>query len=271
MSQLKPYWLSTRNISIILCAALTLSRAYASGTNESKSEAQHDKYVAYTSLKMEPTQKMHHGMELSFPTIAAYLENRANKSATSYSCSIAPRQTDSHVCSSEPTSQDIDTDRIFGVFYSKSDNSGYLFIAKKFNKSLSVMESNPFHIDYTDAEYGWSVERIVAESKDRFYIQTTSGSASMPNSDVFRFKLANGKWVLSGHDHSTLQRCPDDSIDNGDRYSINFLTKKIIIDKYRDCRHEKTIERRLVSHVISWSSFDPSAPDLDPSTYGITW
>jgi hypothetical protein len=149
--------------------------------------------------------------------------------------------------------------------------SGFLFILEEQNGRFSAKESKPFRVEPASLRYGWGIENFVADSSESFHFQTTSGSASMPDSDVFRFKLLNGQWILSGHDHRTLTRCPDGSIDAGSSYSINFLTNNVRIEVRSDCRHVKSIERLLPTHPLPWMFFDPSDPHLDMEAYDAEW
>jgi len=154
---------------------------------------------------------------------------------------------------------------------SAAAESGFLFVLEQHDGMLSAKESQPFEVEASTMRYGWAIENFVADTSESFHFQTTSGSASMPDSDIFRFKLLNGQWILSGHDHKTLARCPDESIDYGSSYSINFLTSKVRIDVRIDCKHIKTAEHQLTVHPLPWTSFSPSDPRLDMDTYNEAW
>lgn len=208
-----------------------------------------------------------------YPTVSAYIKSLFKEMPVGYTCVTSQSYKELKGCIgfSAPRSKDIK--RIFGIFYKASDlsESGFLFIIEKHLDAYSVMESRPFQVDASAMRYGWGIENFVADSNESFHFQTTSGSASMPDSDIFRFKLVDRQWILSGHDHKTLSRCPDGSIDNGNSYSINFLTKKAIIEFRNDCKDAKIIERQLATHPIFFSSFSPSDPHLAPEAYGVAW
>lgn len=208
-----------------------------------------------------------------YPTLSAYMGKTLSRLPEGYICAISPGNHDVKGCRGSSLSRVVDMGRTFGMFYTSSalSESGFLFIAEKHGETLSVKESRPFHVDAGAMRYGWGVEDFEADSSDSFHWQTTSGSASMPDSDVYRFKLIDGQWLLSGHDHRTLSRCSDGSIGDGNSYSINFLTHKVRTEFRQDCKHVKAIERQLATHPIPWASFDPSDPLLDPEAYGAVW
>ncbi|MFK2891056.1 hypothetical protein [Dyella flagellata] len=208
-----------------------------------------------------------------YTDVSAYVESTLKKLPTGYQCVISPNNSDIKQCTGFSAARSENINRTFGIFYKASDlsESGFLFIIEKHRENISVMESQPFQADASAMRYGWGVENFVADSNESFHFQATSGSASMPDSDIFRFKLVEGEWILSGHDHKTLSGCTDGSIGNGNSYSINFLTKNTLIEFRNDCKRVKTIERPLATHPIPWASFTPSDPLLDPEAYGVAW
>ncbi|HUX24530.1 MAG TPA: hypothetical protein VMV87_07935 [Burkholderiales bacterium] len=256
----------------ILFAALAFSSMSGSGTAMARSDAPNQNFSGRLPQKL-PTLGPSKGKSSLYPTIASYVDNTFKELPAGYTCVMAPNNHEVHDCGSGYALNDTDISRTFGIFYTASalSESGFLFIIKKHNEMFSVRESRPFQINARSMRYGWAIEAFVADSNDRFHFQTTSGSASMPDSDVFRFEMHDGQWVLSGHDHSTLSRCSDGSIDSGNSYSINFLTKKALIIFRDECKYVKTVERRLPVPPIPWTSFNPSDPDLDPKTYGVAW
>lgn len=208
-----------------------------------------------------------------YPSAASYIEATLKRMPGGYVCAISPSNASTKGCSriGEPRSEAMS--RSFGIVYksSSSSESGFLFILEEVNGKLSAKESKPFKVEADAMRYGWGIENFVADSSESFHFQTTSGSASMPDSDVFRFKLLNGQWTLSGHDHKTLSRCTDGSIDAGSSYSINFLTNKARIEVRHDCKHVKSIERQLPTITLPWTSFDPSDPHLNMEMYDAAW
>lgn len=211
--------------------------------------------------------------EALYPTVSAYIERTLKKMPDGYVCAISPSNASTRDCTRIGESRSDNISRTFGIFYKSSalSESGFLFIIDEHDGMFSVKESQPFKVEASTMRYGWGVENFVADSSDSFHFQTTSGSASMPDSDIFRFKLLNGQWILSGHDHKTLSRCPDESIDVGSSYSINFLTSKVRVEIRNDCKHVKTIERQLATPPLPWTSFDPSDSHLAPEAYGAVW
>ena len=209
----------------------------------------------------------------AYPTVSAYIENTFKRMPAAYTCVISQSNAQAKGCTGFSVPRNKNISRTFGMFYKASDlsESGFLFIVEKYSDAYSVIESKLFQVNASTMRYGWGIENFVVDSDESFHFQTTSGSASMPDSDIFRFKLRNGQWILSGHDHKTLSRCPDESIDAGSSYSINFLTSKVRIEIRNCCKHVKTIERQLATHPLPWASFDPSDSHLTPEAYGVAW
>jgi hypothetical protein len=187
--------------------------------------------------------------EAIYPNLSAYIEKTLKKMPNGYIFAISTNNAYTKDFTAISMKNRENINRAFGIFYKSSDlsESGFLFIIEKHGDAIYAKESQPFKVDAGAMRYGWGVENFSADSSDSFHFKTTSGSASMPDSDIFRFKLINGQWILSGHYHKTLSRCPDGSIDDGNSYSINFLTSKVRIEIRNDCKHVKTIERQLTT------------------------
>lgn len=225
-------------------------------------------------VSMEPSANADPALQEGvYPSLSAYVARALGRLPEGYTCAISPTDPDAKGCRGSSSASAQASERTFGMFYTSSaaSESGFLFIAEKHGETLSVKESHPFHVEVGAMRYGWGVEDFEADSGDSFHWQTTSGSASMPDTDVYRFKLIDGQWLLSGHDHRTLSRCLDGSIGVGNSYSINFLTRKVRIEFRQDCRRMKATEHQLATRPIPWDYFDPSDPLLDPVAYGVAW
>lgn len=256
----------------MLSATLAFFGMYASGTTMARSDAPNQGTVSKPPQAQPRLESSSDKISL-YPTIAEYIDNTFKKLPAGYTCVMAPNNDEVHNCGSSYALKDKSISRTFGIFYTASalSESGFMFIIDRHNEMFSVIESHPFHVNASGMRYGWAIEAFVADSNDSFHFQTTSGSASMPDSDVFRFKIINDQWALTGHDHSTLSRCPDGSIDHWNSYSINFLTRKSLVEVRHECKYVKTIERQLAVHPLPWAGFDPSDSNLDPTKYGVAW
>lgn len=131
----------------------------------------------------------------------------------------------------------------------------------------AVTESAHFSIGQGRFGYGFGVEAIVVDAPDRFHVQFTYGSASVPNSDVIRFVWRDSAWRIAGRDFSTLARCADGSIDTSSRYSVNYLTKRAVATLYDGCRLRKTVRASLHTMPPTLQEFDPLDPALRPRQF----
>lgn len=146
-----------------------------------------------------------------------------------------------------------------GILESKSDSSSFVFVlAPKQNGQYYLAEKSlPF--SQLDG-YAIGVEELSVESNGRFHIQFTSftrGTAARPDSDIYRFKLIKGKWRVAEIDHRTLARCDDGSIGDGDSYSANFLTGKLLIKKFKNCKAVATKKHWAKFPVFQLVDFVP--------------
>lgn len=137
--------------------------------------------------------------------------------------------------------------RVFGMLQSIPEKTGFIFILEPDGNGLLhvAVESQPFKIP--DGYPVFAVEELRADANDRFHVQFTYGSPSMPNSAIYRFKLIKNQWRVTGLDHSELMRCDDDSVGTGNRYSANFLTGTVLIEEFKNC---KSVESKKYQSVF---------------------
>jgi hypothetical protein len=155
------------------------------------------------------------------------------------------------------------------VIICRNSQVAWIAVARSAEDKVVVTESQHFAIDFDRVRYGFGAEEIVGDTPDKFHVQFTYGSAGTPTSDIYRFILKNGKWRVSGRDYHTLTECGDGSIGDGSRYSFNYLTGKIIITTYSQCRPTKSKERTIKAQDVELREFDPFDPKLSPEAYGI--
>jgi hypothetical protein len=202
-----------------------------------------------------------------FPSVAAYVDDVLGaKDGSNASCHVSTNYPSLRGCgigdlqSSRP--------RLFGIFLLPGIEQGYLFIVERTKAGYIVKESNRFNVD---PRVVWGINEMRADADDRFHIDLQYGKASTPTDDVYRFKLINGQWRVTGRDHSTMDRCSDKSIGPGTGYSANFLTGKVVVVTYEDCEYVRKTTHHLKFPPISWESFDPFDSRIDPEEYGLIW
>ena len=143
------------------------------------------------------------------------------------------------------------------VVVCRDDQIAWITVTRSVDNKVIATESKHFSVSSERVRYGFGVENIVDDALDRFHVQFTYGDAGTPTSDIFRFIFKKGKWRASGRDHDTTAECGDGSIGDGSKYSINYLTGRVIIDDYNQCRPLKTMKRNIEVSPVWLSQFDP--------------
>lgn len=153
--------------------------------------------------------------------------------------------------------------RVFGIGLNPSDGSGRLFILERRDGRFVATESQPFGFSQWQGGLGLVVNGITIDGPDRFHLSLAYGNSGTPNSDTFRFKKIGPRWRLTGRDHGSTASCSDASIGSGDGYSVNYLTGKIVLDRFKDCRQLKPRMKQASFPAFDWADFDPFDPKLD--------
>lgn len=165
------------------------------------------------------------------------------------------------------TSTSVPSQTIVGLRISvvicRNDEVAWIAVSRTTDGTVIATESKHFSISSERVGYGFGVDGIVEEAPDRFHVQFTYGNAGTPTSDTFRFVLRSGKWRTSGRDRHTMAACGDGSIGVGESYSIDYLTGKVLIDEYRQCRYLKVTEGNTKKQHVWLSQFDPFDPTLE--------
>lgn len=146
----------------------------------------------------------------------------------------------------------------------RSPDTVWIIVARRGRSERMATESTHFSVGQRRFGYGFGVEAIMVDAPDRFHVQFTCGSASVPNSDVIRFIWRDNAWWIAGRDFSTLARCADGSIDRSSRYSVNYLTERAVATLYDGCRFHKTVKVSLHVMLPRFQGFDPLDPALLP-------
>jgi hypothetical protein len=149
----------------------------------------------------------------------------------------------------------------------RDSDTFWIIVARRRGSERTAAESTHFSVGQGRFGYGFGVEAIVVDAPDRFHVQFTYGSASVPNSDVIRFIWLDNAWWIAGRDFSTLARCADGSIDTSSRYSVNYLTKRAVATLYDGCRFHKTVRASLHAMPPTLQGFDPLDPALRPKQF----
>lgn len=149
----------------------------------------------------------------------------------------------------------------------RGPDTAWIVVVRGRGSRHAMTESAHFSIGQGRFGYGFGVEAIVVDAPDRFHVQFTYGSASVPNSDVIRFVWRDSAWRIAGRDFSTLARCADGSIDTSSRYSVNYLTKRAVATLYDGCRLRKTVRASLHAMPPTLQGFDPLDPALRPKQF----
>lgn len=149
----------------------------------------------------------------------------------------------------------------------RGSGTAWIVVVRRGGSKRAVMESAHFLIGQGRFGYGFGVDAIVVDAPDRFHIQFTYGSASAPNSDIFRFAWRDSAWRVVGRDFSTMARCADGSIDTSSHYSANYLTHRAVATLYKGCQVNKTVRASLHVIPLTLQGFDPLDPTLRPKEF----
>jgi hypothetical protein len=155
-----------------------------------------------------------------FPTLDAYLAHATGKAdmlvAVAHSVSV-------------------DGKLSFGIAHEKASGprAGMVFVVKE-NADGSVQEvdrSKPFVLPDPSKT---AVETVEAQSPGRFSMQLNSRTACSEYVMTYRFAKVGGRWHASGLDTLEPECGKDGSIDVKSKRSTNFLSGKVIEQRFRN-------------------------------------
>lgn len=197
----------------------------------------------------------------TYSSVEQYIDNVTKGHIENYDCHVSADYPKYRGCSLGSFEHNPSISRVFGMLISQSDGSaGLVFVLEPNSGGLFnvVGKSRPFTKDDFSMV---RVEELIADTNDRFHIQFSSGSLGEPNTDVYRFKLINGQWRITGLDHNTLARCNDkdgsEFTGEGSSYSANFLTGDVITKEFNNCELVASNKTKKKFPIFLLSDFIP--------------
>ena len=198
--------------------------------------------------------------DIAYQSVEEFIESEFARGAKFDLCHVSSDYPTSQRCSVGTTESQA-RPIVAGLLASRSEGTAFVFV-------LTRHTGNHYHLTEKSAPFPFGqladrwigVEALSVEANDRFRIQFKSnprGLPDRPNSDLYRFKAIDGQWRVIGLDHSGVARCDDASYGDGDSYSANFVTGKVLIGKVKDCQPTAVETHRVRFPAFKLSDFVP--------------
>jgi hypothetical protein len=198
--------------------------------------------------------------DIAYQSVEEFIESEFARGAKFDLCHVSSDYPTSQRCSVGTTESQA-RPIVAGLLASRSEGTAFVVV-------LTRHTGNHYHLTEKSAPFPFGqladrwigVEALSVEANDRFRIQFKSnprGLPDRPNSDLYRFKAIDGQWRVIGLDHSGVARCDDGSYGDGDSYSANFVTGKVLIGKVKDCQSTAVETHRVRFPAFKLSDFVP--------------